>query len=209
MKTIPLKLFLSLFLALSALAQDYPAYRIRSDFYEADRTIIGNGMCVPMKVNGKKMILTAAHVVRNENGKDANEVVVDFPVGWIRCKVIRIDVGNDLCLLEPKISPPDTVELDKKNNEQTEVVVNPNFYAEQKMTLQNGVILSEIPLGRWIARIEKYNHGSSGSPIFTQDGKLCGLGVAGVTPDNGKTMTFAVIVGREELSRFLTRKTGE
>lgn len=209
MKSIPLYLAIFFAIAISALAQDYPAYRIRSDFADGDKVVTGHGLCVPMKIDGKRVVLTAAHIVKNEEGKDADEIIVDFPVGWIRCKVIKIDIEHDLCLLEPKLSPPETVELDKKNNQQTQVVVNPNFYADKKMTLQEGVILSEIPLGRWVAKIEKFNHGSSGSPVYTKEGKLCGLGIAGVTQDGGKTMPFAVVAGREELAKFLTRKAEE
>jgi len=202
MKTIPIWIAL-LFLSFSAAGQEFPAYKVKSDFYEKERVVSGLGLCVPIKVNGKKMLLTAGHIVRNEKGKDADEILVDFPVGWIRCKIDKIDMKMDLCLIEPRLSPSETVEMDKKDNEQKQEVVNPNFFAKMEMKVNDGVILIKTQEGRWMANIPDYGHGSSGSPIYTKNGKLCGLSVAGYSEDGGKTMLFAIIVGRNEVKEFL------
>jgi hypothetical protein len=202
MKAIPLLSVLVLSIS-AALSQEYPAYRIKSEFNHLDKTITGHGLCVPIKVNGKKVVVTAAHVVRDDSGKEADEIFVDLPVGWIRCKIQKIDIAMDLCILEPKISPPETVDFYKDNNKQAQEVVNPNFYSKMAMKINEGAILLAMSDGKWMASIPDYNHGSSGSPIYTKDGKLCGIGIAGFSEDGGKTMLFAIIIGNEYLRKFI------
>ena len=202
MKTIPYVSVLLLLVSV-ATAQDYPAYRVKAEFIFKDKTVAGQGLCVPIQVDGKKLLLTAAHVIQNDAGKNSEEILVDLPDGWIRCKVKKLDAEADLCLLEPRMPPPTTVEVDKKNNEQQQAVFNPNYYTNTAMKLETGNLMLETNDGKWIARISEYSHGSSGSPVYTKEGKLCGLGVAGYSEDGGKTMTFAIIVGRKVIAKFL------
>lgn len=201
MKAIPIWSVLIL-LVTTAWSQEYPANKMSAQFRVADRVVTGHGLCVPIKVNGKKVLLTAAHIVKNGT-LDADEILVDYPVGWIRCKVIKINVEADLCLLEPMLSPEKTVKLNDKDNEEKEEVFNPNFFSKMKMQTNSGLLLTRMLNGNWMARIEDYGHGSSGSPLYTKDGKLCGLGVAGYSEDGGKTMTFAIVVGRAMIDKFL------
>ena len=203
MKAIPYVSVLLLLLVNVASSQEYPAYRVRSEFTLKDKTVAGNGLCVPIQVDGKKLLLTAAHVVKNDEGKNSDEILVDLPDGWIRCKIKKIDAEADLCLLEPRINPPKVVELDKKNNEQNQDVFNPNYFCSMKMKIEEGTLIIEASGGRWIAKIPEYSHGSSGSPVYTKEGKLCGLGIAGYSEDGGKTMTFAIVVGRKAISKFV------
>ena len=201
-KLLPL---IILVLATPLVAQEYPSYLIQSQFVQEDKTITGHGMCVPIKVKGKKMLLTVAHVARNALGKDADHIFVDFPVGWIRCKVVKICPEGDMCLLEPMLKPPhDEVDLSKKDNEEKQKVINPNYFKEKKITLREGELVIKTERGNWLANIDGFGHGSSGSPVFTPDGKLCGMGIAGVSIDGGKTMTLAVLVGTKQIKEFLT-----
>jgi len=198
--------FLFFFLSsFSLIAQDYPAYLIRAQINQEGRVGVGFGMCVPLEVKGKRLILTAYHVTDG-----AEEILVDLPVGWIRCKVVKSDKSMDLCLLEPKLEPPDKVEFFKGEMAMQQEVINPNYFANKKMTLQPGMLMGRTASGNWVARIEGFGIGSSGSPVYAKNGKLCGISSAGVVI-NGDTsnMAFAILIGIERIKEFLSRKTEE
>ena len=199
----PLSSCLLLVLCLTTFAEEPYSFRVMSEFHEDGKTYGGFGMSVPVKVKGKKLVLTALHVVMDKD-KEANEIFVDLPDGWIRCKIVKTDPGYDLCLLEPRIQPPFTVEVAKADPKPGDSVTNPNFYQTNAMVLEKGKVDENRDL-LWTGSILHFRHGSSGSPMMDKSGKVVGIGVAGTTEDNGITMLRAICVGAKKIREFLDR----
>jgi hypothetical protein len=194
---------LLLALCLTAFAEEPYSFRIMTSFQDEGRSFVGMGMSVPVKVKGRKLILTALHVVMNKN-KEADEILVDYPEGWIRCKIVRLDPGYDLCLLEPRMQPPFVVDVAKSDPKQGDDVINPNFYETNKMVIEKGKVENIRDL-LWDGKISHFRHGSSGSPMIDKSGKLVGLGVAGTTEDKGATLILAICVGTKKIREFFDR----
>lgn len=200
----PSKLLPLLFLFFSTTFAGEPySFRLMSSFQVEGRTFVGYGMSVPVKVKGKKLLLTALHVVMGNN-KEADEILVDYPEGLIRCKVVKYDLGYDLCLLKPRIQPSFTIEVAKSGPKPGDEVLNPNFYKTNSMAIEKGTV-DENKEKLWAGTINNFQHGSSGSPMISKDGKVVGIGIAGRTEDGGKTMLQAVCVGPEKVREFFDR----
>lgn len=196
---------LVLLLSQLGLAGEPYAFRIMSNFQEENKVTTGHGLCVPVESKGKKLILTALHVANGE-GKDPSEILVDYPQGWIRCRIVRKSEELDLCLLQPMLDPPFVVKLSKNGPKNGQAVLNPNFFASMKMTTMKGMIQEKVGEKMWVGAINGFSHGSSGSPVLDEDGKIIGLSTAGVSLDGGKTMIMALFVGRDKIKEFLDRK---
>ena len=194
---------LLLALCLTAFAEEPYSFRIMTSFKDDGKSFAGMGMSVPVKVKGKKLILTALHVVMNKN-TEADEILVDYPDGWIRCRIVKLDLGYDLCLLEPRMPPPFVVDVAKSEPKPGDKVVNPNFYQTSKMVMEQGKV-DENRDKLWDGKVDHFRHGSSGSPMIDKSGKLVGLGVAGTTEDNGVTLLKAICVGPKKIREFFDR----
>lgn len=195
-----------LFLSLSVIAGEPYSFRITSTSELANSTVSRHGLCVPIKVDGKKLLLTAMHVVTVDiKGElDPDEVLVDFEKGWIRCKIVKKDPRLDLCLLEPAIEPPFTISISDKDAKGDDKVINPNYYAQKRMVVREGKVDGEVgPLK--MATIEDFSHGSSGSPVLNSSKKLVGLSISGLSKDNGATIFRAIFVPVGLIKGFLKK----
>lgn len=200
-------LFGILFLCFSLLAGEPYCTRIMSNFEDKEqkKVFTGHGLCFPVKIHGKKLIITALHLTCSGE-KEANDILVDFPEGWIRCKIIKKEPKHDLCLLKPSIDPPFTIEVYDKDPKENQEVINPNYFAEMKMQIKDGHIRERFgPL--WTGEIEGFGHGSSGSPLIDKKTKkVVAIAIAGFSKDGGETMIRALTVGCTEIKEFLEKE---
>ena len=184
-----------LLLSISAVAGEPYAFRISSVTDNDRKQVINHGLSVPVKYDGKKMILTALHVVAGE----PTDILVDFPKGWIRCQIIKKDEVLDLCLLAPAIEPPWTISVSDEELKEGLEVLNPNFFARMRMVVNKGTV-KERRNAHWSGEINEFANGSSGSPILDKRGKLVGVGIA-MLPSK----TMAIFVGSDEIRKFLKK----
>lgn len=198
---------LAFFLVVSSVLAGEPySFRITSTTELANSTVSRHGMCVPVKVDGKKMLLTALHVVTVDiKGElDPDDLLVDFDKGWIRCKIIKKDPKLDLCLIEPAIEPPFTISVSDKDAKVDDAIINPNYYAQKRMVVREGKVDGEVgPLKT--ATIEDFSHGSSGSPVLNSSKRLVGLSISGLSKDNGATIFRAIFVPVGLIKDFLKK----
>jgi hypothetical protein len=179
------------------------SYRIKAESAEGNVVRTGYGLCSAIKVDGEKVVLTAAHVVLREKGKErlADEVLVDLPQGWIRCKVVKVDAAADLCLLRPAIEPPGVGKLAKEDDaKEKEEVKSVNYFAARRMASVDGVLCGKL-LEKWIVNIDFLGHGCSGAGVF-RGGKLFGVVVA-LGEIEKKETTFGFVVSLDEVKKFL------
>jgi S1-C subfamily serine protease len=203
-----MKLIAILLFTLSAFAGEPYALRLTSSDETAVSTRLKHGLAVPIKVDGKKRILTALHAVSFDSN-DSTDILVDYPQGWIRCKIVKQDKELDLCLLEPTIDPPFTVQLAKEDVKTGDKVINPNFFDKRKMVMQTGVVNGTVDYAYsklTTGVIKGYSYGSSGGPILNEDGKIVGIGIAGTSVDGGITIDVAIFVNVKLINTFLKSK---
>lgn len=177
------------------------AVRIMSIFETEERIVTGYGLGIPVLVNGKPMILTALHEVKDPK-IEASDILVNLEDGWIKCKIVSQDQDYDLAIIEPRLKPSFVLEISTEETKEGDTVLNPNYFKDHKLILKPGKVGKHLEV-LWLADIEGFSHGSSGSPILDKQGRIVGIGIAGLSNDNGKTMFKAIFVGVDKINAFI------
>jgi len=194
-------------LCAAALGGEPFAFRVKSNFQPDKQTLCSqHGLSFPVRHDGNDYIITAAHVILYagnlaKNGEKPKEILVDFPVGWIRCEIVKLDRTFDLCVLRPAIKPPFVLNIEEKGPKEGQKIINPNFFVGMEMSMKKGKMTERIgPL--WTARIEDFNHGSSGGPVLDEKGRVIALGIAMFPLEKDK----ALLVGSNIITKYLKLK---
>lgn len=163
-------------LSFSALAQDGIRVEARLGLVGNGVQSHGNGVAI-----GKHQILTVYHVVEGKG----REVFVEVEGDWLKCSVVRIDVKNDLALLQCKsdLVPVEIVSLPK-------FVVSGGSRAEKPTDTE--ATLKAIYLNR-----PDSDNGISGSPVLAE-GKLIGIVTC-----RGKDNSFVEVVPANIIAEFV------
>jgi len=177
------------------------AVRIMSIFETEERVSTNYGLGVPILVNENPMILTALHAVKDPK-IDATDILVRLEDGWIKCHIVSEDKDYDLAIIKPHIKPSFVLEISQENPKEKDSILNANYFKDNKLIFKLGKVDKRMEV-LWLADIEAFSHGSSGSPILNSQGRIVGLGIAGISNDGGKTIFKAIFVGVDKINAFV------
>lgn len=174
---------------------DY-GYAIKVEFVRFDKqegknvntTGHGTGTAVDLTefgLKGNRYILTAAHVVTEEDAIGPLNILVAVPdVGLIKATLVKKDMDLDIAIIEVKIDLPKLAKLDtdKELPNGTEII---NVGCPEAIPPKAfpGKILEKRSMG-YLADIPGFYHGNSGGGVFRKStGLLTGVAISGLPSD--------------------------
>lgn len=150
----------------------------------------GSGYQVP----NSKIIFTNNHVVEN-----AQRIVVNFNMSAhsLEANVLMRDEANDLAILEVErdlpVTPKICIDVSLKLGDKLSVFGFPDIKSLGKgIKYTEGIINSTAGLDKasWLQMNAEIYPGSSGGPVFNENGALVGISVAGI--DDYSNVNYAV-----------------
>lgn len=149
-----------------------PHMALRAVRVEAGVSITQHGMGIAVKTESGVRILTCAHLL-------TDQVTVELPEGWIRCRIESRDDELDIAWLIPAVEPKaayDWATRDKDARPGTltihaPVAAEPIKRSRGKVSNHAGII--------WRIDVEGYGSGSSGGAIV-RNGALSGIVTASI-----------------------------
>lgn len=131
---------------------------------------------------GKHYLLTAGHVVKHKDTiKETPYVEIKGKLH--KCRVEKINEESDICLLFSKEELPFEVELsDQLHFEGLEEFILFGYPKGKERVKIDGLLL-QFDTFFWVAKVENFNRGFSGGPVFYKD-KVLGIIVAGLLKED-------------------------
>ena len=141
-------------------------------------------------------VITNEHVVRG-----CKSAIIRGTVPSMEARIVKVDVANDLALLQAETVPADTAKLSTSNipPKQNDRVMVIGYPKEHSMTglykvSESQIISEKGPQGElnWVQFKRSADHGNSGGPLLDATGNVIGVVQGSVTLTLTNTGTGAV-----------------
>lgn len=172
-------------------------FRIRNERHDSKWTYYGNGTAFAVdlsafKLPGKNYLLTAAHVILDDDKKPHKILTVETKSTenasvWVRCELVAMDLNLDVCILKCAEDLPDMLPLAAGDIEVEAKVTMHGSKRGEVIKAKDGKVKDKFHRGSaWTLASVDFDHGCSGAPVIDEANQIVGIAVS--SPLNQKTM---------------------
>lgn len=189
--------------------------RIHYEREEGHDLVVGHGTAFGIDLDaygkpGRRYLLSAAHNVIDKAGKPYPMLKIEIVQGGrtkgAQCKVVSVDRGLDVCLLESDEDLPSVASLATSDECVKAPVILAGSPRGIPVQLFDGTLLRRFHDGtvHSLAALE-FDHGCSGGPLFSAEtGKVVGLAVAGLPKGGDMDHTMGLFVPVSAIENFIS-----